>query len=100
MRDEIIEVLTQYNDGTGIKKSKKTIFAEKKSVAREEFYKAYASGVTPKMIFSMDQLDYKSCNVYVEGKKFKPTHIIYDGETFMIVRDFEIGIHNVEVTVK
>ena len=30
MRDEIIEVVTQYNDGTGVKKSKKTIFAEKR----------------------------------------------------------------------
>lgn len=100
MRNEIIDVVTQYNDGTGVQKSKKTIFAEKKSVTRDEFYKAYASGVTPKMIFSIDQNDYKSCCVIVGEKKFRPTHIIYDMEEFVIVRDYETGIHDVEVTVK
>lgn len=100
MRNEIIEVVTQYNDGSGVQRNKKTLFAEKKSVTREEFYKAYASGVMPKMMFSIDQSDYRSCCVIVDGKKYRPTHIVYDGETFTIVRDYEIGIHDVEVTVK
>lgn len=100
MRNEIVEVVTQYNDGTGIQRSRNTVFAEKKSVTRDEFYKAFASGVTPKLIFSIDQNDYKSCCVVIGKKKFRPTHIIYDEEEFVIVRDYEVGIHNVEVTVK
>lgn len=100
MRDEIIEVVTQYNDGTGIQRIRNTIFAEKKSVARDEFYKAYASGLSPKWIFSIDQNDYKSCCVIIGEKRFRPTHIVYEKEELVIVRDYEIGIHDVEVTVK
>lgn len=100
MRNENVEVVTQYNDGTGLKRSKNTVFAEKKSVGRDEFYKAYASGLSPKMVFSIDLNDFKSCYVVSGEKKFPPTHIIYEGEEFTIVREYEIGIHDVEVTVK
>ena len=100
MRNQLVDVITQYNDGTGIKRKVHTVFAEKKSASRDEFYKAYAAGTSPKYIFSFDQLDFKCCDVYVDGKKFHPTHIRFDGEEFEIVRSYEKGMHDVEVTVK
>lgn len=100
MRNLLVDVITQYNDGTGIKRKVRTIFAEKKSASREEFYKAYAVGTVPKYIFSFDQLDFKSCDVYSDNKKYHPTHVRFEGEEFEIVRSFEIGMHDIEVTVK
>ena len=37
MRNQLVDVITQYNDGTGIKRKVHTVFAEKKSASRDEF---------------------------------------------------------------
>ncbi len=105
MRNDIIQVVTEYKEGTELKhKISDELFAEKKSATRSEFYAAHASGLSAKYVFEMDMEDFESCDVNVqEGdvvRKYYPGHILYNGEKFEISRTYIKDLSSIEITVK
>ena len=105
MRNDIIQVVTEYKEGVELKcKISEEIFAEKKSVARSEFYAAQAAGLSAKLVFEMDPEEFEGCNVCVqEGdktEKYYPGHVLYNGEKFEISRTYIKDSSSVEITVK
>ncbi len=105
MRNDIIQVVTEYKEGAELKyKISEELFAEKKSVARSEFYAAQASGLSAKLVFEMDPEDFESCDVSVqEGdktEKYHPGHVLYNGEKLEISRTYVKDAGSIEITVK
>lgn len=105
MRNDIIQVVTEYKEGTELKyKISEGLFAEKKSAARSEFYAAQTAGLSAKFVFEMDQEDFEGCDVCVqEGdktEKYHPGHVLYNGEKFEISRTYIKDSSSIEITVK
>lgn len=99
-----IELVTQYKDGTTIKENTREIFASVKSVARNEFYSAYAMGLRLKYIFVIHSWEFSIADYPVTTDEvtttYRPTHIRYEGELFEIVRTYEVERGQLEITVK
>ncbi len=106
MRDQLVKIVTQYADGTEIKRKEKEVFANKKSVTRAEFYTAPASGLGLRAVFEVDTDDYESCVVTVEQesgllKEYRPSHILWNNIEYIIVRDYaKAGSSQTEITVR
>jgi hypothetical protein len=99
-----IELVTQYKDGTTIKENTREIFASVKSVARNEFYSAYAMGLRLKYIFVIHSWEFSIADYPVTTDEvtttYRPTHIRYEDELFEIVRTYEVERGQLEITVK
>ena len=99
-----IELVTQYKEGTTIKEYKKEIFASVKSVARNEFYTAYAVGLRVKFVFVIHSWEFSVADYPVTTEQvtttYKPTHIRYNGGLYEIVRTYETDRGQLEITVK
>lgn len=99
-----IELVTQYKEGTTIKENKKEIFASVKSVARNEFYTAYAMGLRLKHIFVIHSWEFSCADYPVTTETvtttYHPTHVRYNGELYEIVRTYEVDRGLMEITVK
>lgn len=105
MRNDIVQVVTEYKEGTELKrKISDELFAEKKSATRSEFYAAYSSGLSAGYVFEMDPEDFEACGVSIqEGditKKYYPVHILFQGEEFEISRTYVTAAGDIEITVK
>ena len=105
MRDKLIQLVTvkgntKDRDGfvTGEDISTVEIWAEEKSVGRTEHYEAMRDGVRVDTIFSVDPEDFELGTVIINGKKKRPTRIIYDGTTYKIERTYKPNIHSLEIT--
>lgn len=98
-----IELVTQYKDGTTIKEYKKEIFASIKSVARNEFYSAYAMGLRLKHVFVIHSWEFSVANYPVTTDQvtttYRPTHVRYNNELYEIVRTYEVERGQLEITV-
>lgn len=90
MRNETIKLISRQADGKNVSENASTVFAEKKSVGRAEFYAAYAAGLNPKLIFSVDSLDYETAG--------DPVMVEYKGRRYNIVRAYDNG-DEVELTI-
>lgn len=99
-----IELVTQYKEGTTIKEYKKEIFASVKSVARNEFYTAYAVGLRVKFVFVIHSWEFSVADYPVTTEQvtttYKPTHIRYNDDLYEIVRTYETDRGQLEITVK
>jgi SPP1 family predicted phage head-tail adaptor len=96
-RNEIIELETITSNvdefGDIIKTSIwKEIFAEKKSIGMQEFYKAHSEGMKPEFKFVIHPTEY--------NRKTDGPHIRYDGEVFKIIRTYETDSEIMEITVE
>lgn len=104
MRNDIVQVITEYKEKAEIKNVVKEIYAEKKSTTRSEFYAAYASGLAARYVFEMDPDDFEACDVKIEEDDrtiiYHPSHIRHCGERFEIVRAFAPNPTSIEITVK
>lgn len=106
MRNDYIELMTVTGNekdpagfilGESVKNT--TVFAEVKSVGRLEFYEALRSGMKASIIFSVNPDDFDSAIVVGDdGKKIKPTKVLYDGTTYNIQRTYKIGLDKLELT--
>lgn len=75
------------------------IFAEIKSVGRIEFYEALRSGMKVSVIFSISSDDFNMATVVGDdGKKIKPTKILYNDTTYNIQRSYKLGLDKLELT--
>ena len=63
------------------------VYANKKSVARSEFYHAYAVGIEAKIVFEVRSEDYN-------GQK----DILYDVKAYEVIRAYQKGEGTVELT--
>ena len=64
----------------------KDIIAIKKSVTRNEFYKAATLGLRPKAVFEVYKEEYNDAD-----------GLIYDGIEYTIIRDYDISMDKVEL---
>lgn len=95
MRNEQIILNTKVVSGEDVNVVGTTVFAEKKSVKRSEFYAAYQVGLNVKHAFEVDADDYAFASVNGED----PTELIYNGKRYVIVRAYEKdGLVEVVVT--
>ncbi len=66
---------------------KRTILCEKKSVTRQEFYQASASGFKPALVLNVHPYEYAGePELYFEGKKYK------------VLRTYDVDAERLELT--
>lgn len=95
MKSEIIELVTQYKDGTEIKENSVTIFAKCRSVTYGEFFAAYGVGIKPKTKFLIHPAEYNLADY--EGRQ--ATHVRYRNKLYPIIRAYQKDIYTMELTV-
>lgn len=77
----------------------KTIYAEVKSVGYGEYYEGLRAGIKASMIFKVNMVDFfLSETVGTVTTEYKPTHIVYNGTTYNIVRQYKRGYGFLELT--
>jgi len=77
----------------------KTIYAQVKSVGYGEYYEGLRAGIMASMIFKVNMVDF--CLSETVGQittHYKPTHIVYNGTTYKIVRQYKRGFGFLELT--
>lgn len=67
--------------------SYRSVYANKKSVKRAEFYQAMAAGLKPELVFEMHRMEYMD-----------ETRLKYNGKEYEIIRTYEVG-EKIELTV-
>ncbi len=93
MKNDVITLksVTEDKDKDGYQISKTedavTVFAEKKSVTRSEFYSAFQAGVSATAMFVVNSMDYTGQNV-----------VVFNNKEYDVVRTYEADIDNVELT--
>lgn len=73
----------EYVDGT---LSKRTVFANKKSIRQSEFYQAHAQGIRPEVMFVVRSIDYDN-----------ETRLEYNSQVYFIVRTYSKNDEIVEL---
>lgn len=73
----------EYVDGTP---SKRTVFANKKSIRQSEFYQAHAQGIRPEVMFEVRVIDYAD-----------ETRLEYDSKVYFIVRTYSKNDETLEL---
>ena len=93
MKNDIVILLKIVDelDDEGCKKgeielSRNTVFAEEKSVTREEFFKAMQSGVSADAVFVINRDEYNRQN-----------KVLYNGNTYRVYRTFAKDVYNIEL---
>ena len=77
----------------------KTIYAEVKSVGFGEYYEGLRAGVRASMLFRVNMVDFfLEQTVGQLTTTYKPTHIVYAGTTYKIVRQYKRGYGFLELT--
>lgn len=105
MKNDIIKLikLNEGQDADGFpidERVERQIFADIQSVKRSEFYAAASAKVNASLVAVVNYADYDA----FKKENGKPTHVLYDHETFKIVRtyrkgkmgDFELTLSEVE----
>ena len=64
----------------------KEVFCDEKSVTSDEYYKSTQVGEEIKVVLEIKQVDYE-----------KEPYLIYEGETYKVVRTYKIGTENIEL---
>lgn len=99
MRNDVITLVTQYKDGKTIKENTVEVFAERKSLTRNEFYASYNVGLSPRYIMEMSPDDYHLADVDLNGVIYHATHVLYEGHKMPIIRTYEKSYTSMELTV-
>lgn len=99
MRNELVKLVISTAEDSEISIEEIEVFAEKKSVARTEFYASYQKGLNPKYIFKLDSLDYDMTRrVDDYGVESFAQELIYNNAKFTIIRTYDNG-SEIELTV-
>lgn len=99
MRNDVITLTTQYKDGRDIKEKDVEVFAERKSLTRNEFYSAINVNLSPKWVFEMSPDEYSLADVDLDGVIYHATHVKYEGHKLNIIRTYEKSYTSMELTV-
>lgn len=107
MNNEVIKLVTvkgYKKDASGFQSGEDVstleIFADVKSVGRTEFYEATRSGMRVDVIIVVNPDDFAMAIVEVDGKKIKPSRVIYEDTTYLIERTYKKDMHVLEMTCK
>lgn len=76
------------------------VYANKKSVTRQEFYTSYQAGLNPKCVFELRSIDYELTK-QLEEDTHKPIYagqIEYEGGVYDIIRTYENQYGMIELT--
>jgi len=96
MRNEVIELVTQYKSGTTIAEKTVEVMAKRKSLGRTEFYAAYGVGLTVSHIFVINPAEYYLAD---QGGQHA-THVRYNNKLCKIIRTYEKNRFEMELTVQ
>ena len=87
---------------TGENTEETQLFVSVKSVGRTEYYKALSEGIEAKIIFSVNPDDYDLTKrvITVNGtkKKVYAGKLVYDDETYRIIRAYKKNLSEMELT--
>lgn len=73
------------------------IFAGVKSVGRTEYYEALRSGMKVSIAFVISPDDFKLAEEVVNGKKIKPSKVVYEDTIYLIRRTYVKNSFEMEV---
>lgn len=79
---------------------KADIYAEERSVARQEFYEAMRTGIQAKMILSVRIEDFELSRHEEEGHAAYARKLKYQGEIYDIIRAYKTGKAKMELTCR
>lgn len=85
MRNELITLMAKSCTGATVDYKKTTVFAEKKSVARSEFYTSFQAGLSPKLVFDINPLDFE----LAATEKNEVSEVEYRGKTYKVIRSYQ-----------
>lgn len=75
------------------------VFCAVKSAGRKEYYEALRAGKKASIILVVDRDDFEMAARAVDGKKVKPSRVLYDGVKYLIGREYtEDGSSDLELT--
>lgn len=99
MRNEIITLVTKYNDGKEKKENIAEVFATRKSLTRNEFYASYGVGLRLQYAFDIMPDEYFMSEVVFDGKHYWPTHVRVGSVEYAIVRTYQKNKSSMELIV-
>ena len=103
MRNDQTTLVTITANKSAKERHETTLWCGKRSATRSEFYAATQVGLNPKYVLEFDLDEYESSFISVtQGErtfKQEPTELVYNGETFNIIRTYEPDNYTIEVTV-
>lgn len=75
------------------------VFCAVKSVGRAEYYEAARNGIKASLIFVVNKDDFEAAaGTNEEGKKVKPSRVIYNNTVYMIKRSYAEAFGDLELT--
>lgn len=86
-----------YRSGTTYKDT--TILCEVKTASRAEAYEALRSGIKVQMVATIDTGDYDLACETVDGKKYRPSLLVFDSTTYNITRVYRRGLGVMELSL-
>lgn len=104
MNNELIQLITvrgyEKKDGFKVNEDIHTveIFAGVESVKRTEYYEALRSNVKASIVFTVAPDDFALGIIKTDGKKIKPSKIIYDDDVYLIIRTYRKNSGRMEIT--
>lgn len=104
-KNELLKLVTvtgTRSDENGFKTEEltvqKEIFCAVKSVGRAEHYEAARSGFIASVIFVVNRDDFETAIVDMDGRRIKPTKVLYNGTTYLIHRGYAMQYGDLELT--
>lgn len=100
----ILEVILGHTTNkNGFKEFERTaqakVFCAVRSVGRTEYYEAARNGIKASIIFVVNKDDFDAAaGVNEEGKKVKPSRVIYNDTVYLIRRSYADTFGNLELT--
>ncbi len=89
MRNEICTLVTLIASGSEVEPAENEVFCKKASCVRNEFYQAYAVGLSPKLTLEIDPEDYESASILKSEELVTPQQVVYKGARYNILRTFQ-----------
>jgi len=99
MRNDVIQLVTKYNDGKEKKENIVEIFASRKSLTRNEFYASYGVGLRLQYSFDILPDEYFMAAVDFNEKHYLPTHVRVGAVEYAIIRTYQKNNSSMELIV-
>lgn len=68
--------------------TKRKVFVEEKSIKRNEFYQAHATGLRPEIALEMQELEYN-----------KEDRVEFEGVIYNVLKTYKVGNDRIELTL-
>lgn len=96
MRNELITLIAKSCTGATVDYKKTTVFAQKKSVTRSEFYTSFQAGLSPKLVFDINPMEFELAAM----ENNEVSEVEYRGKTYTVIRSYhKQGEDSLELSV-